>query len=252
MRITSWNVNGYRAVWKKEFLSWLDGHSPDVLCLQETKSHPDQLTEEQLKPLGYNTYWSSAEKRGYSGVSTFSKSEPLEVKYGIGIDEIDSEGRILTTKFENVTVVNAYFPNSQREHTRLDYKLAFCVEIQAYLKDLVKRGENVVLCGDYNVAHKEIDLKNPKTNKKNAGFLPEERDWMSDFLSDGFDDCFRLFCDESGHYTWWSYRPGVREKNVGWRIDYFCTNSEFSKSIKSCVIHPEVMGSDHCPLTLTL
>ena len=251
MKLVSWNVNGIRSVQKKGFLKWFEGESPDVVCVQEIKATEDQLEEEILHPHGYHSYWHSAQKPGYSGVATFSKKEPLSVKIGIGVDEIDAEGRVLTTEFPQFMLVNTYFPNSQREHTRLDYKLRFCDQILKYCNKLRKSGKNIVLCGDYNIAHREIDLKNPKTNQDNAGFLPEERAWMDQFLAAGYVDVFReKVADEPYHYTWWSYRPGVRAKNIGWRIDYHCVNEEFSDRVRDSAHQPKVQGSDHCPIIL--
>ena len=233
-------------------MDWFEHSEADVVCLQETKCQVDQLTEEQKNPLKYSSVFSCADKKGYSGVATFSKTEPVDVITKIGVEEIDSEGRFLRTDFKDFTLINTYFPNSQREHTRLDYKLAFCAELHAYLDELVSSGKNIILCGDFNIAHEEIDLKNPKTNKNNAGFLPEERQWMSDFLTSGYIDTFRHFEPEGGHYTWWSYRPGVRERNIGWRLDYHVTNQDFMDRVAQAEIHPLVMGSDHCPVSLNL
>lgn len=254
MKILSWNVNGIRAVGRNGFFDWLEKESPDVLCLQETKASPDQLDDSYLAPFGYQSFFHSAKKPGYSGVATYVKlkSSPKEVREGIGLTAIDDEGRILTVELEGVTVVNAYFPNSQREHARLDYKLAFCDKILKYVERLRKDGHFVVLCGDYNIAHKEIDLKNPKSNVNNAGFLPQERAWMDKFLETGWIDTFRHFNPEPGHYTWWSYRPGVRERNIGWRIDYHCVNPEYLSSVREASIMPNVYGSDHCPVSVIL
>lgn len=252
MKIVSWNVNGIRAVQKSGFLDWFDAAGADVVCLQETKAQPDQLTEEVLHPKKYHSFWHSAEKKGYSGVAVYSKKEPREIITGIGADEFDREGRVLGLDFGSALVFSAYFPNSQRDHARLGYKLKFCEKILGFLQKQVKRGKNIVLCGDYNIAHQEIDLKNPKTNTKNPGFLPEERAWMSHFLENGFVDGFRHFEPSGGHYTWWSYRPGVREKNIGWRIDYACVNAEFKDRMKSVRHYPDVFGSDHCPVEIVL
>jgi len=177
---------------------------------------------------------------------------PLSVQTGIGIPEIDDEGRVLVAEYPDFTLVNAYFPNSQREHTRLDYKLEFCKQMFKFLEKMRKKGKHVVLCGDFNIAHNEIDLKNPKSNQKNAGFLPEERAWMTEFLNGGYIDTFRHFEKGPGHYTWWSYRPGVRAKNIGWRLDYFCTNREHEDRLKAARHQPEALGSDHCPVVLDL
>jgi exodeoxyribonuclease-3 len=252
MKILSWNVNGLRAVGKNGFFEWLEKESPDVLCLQETKCNPDQLEDSYLAPLGYQTHWHSAKKPGYSGVAIYCKDSPKKVREGIGISAIDDEGRVLVAEFPDVTVISAYFPNSQREHARLGYKLEFCDAIFKFVEKLRKAGHSVVLCGDYNIAHREIDLRNPKSNVKNAGFLPEERAWMDQFTSRGWVDTFRSFTPDPGHYTWWSYRPGVREKNIGWRIDYHCVNEKFLSSVEKAFIMPEVRGSDHCPVGIVL
>ena len=253
MLLVSWNVNGVRAVTKKGFLEWLMREQPDVLCLQETKAQPDQLESSLLNPGDYTSFWHSAEKKGYSGVAIYSRVAPRQVHMGIGDKDIDCEGRVLTLEFEDFVLINTYFPNSQREGARLDYKLHFCSRILAYCKSWVERGRNIIICGDFNIAHEEIDLKNPKTNTKNAGFLPEERQWMTHFLEEGFNDVFRdRHPGETGHYTWWSYRPGIRERNVGWRIDYHCVNRAFVEKVKDIGHMAQVMGSDHCPTFLKI
>lgn len=252
MKLLSWNVNGIRSVAGKGFLPWMESQKPDVLCLQEVKAQTEQLTEELLNPLGYHGFFHCAKKKGYSGVSTFSRKEPLGVRYGLGVPEIDDEGRVVTVDFKDFSVVNAYFPNSRRDHSRLPEKVAFCKAMLKFLQKERKAGRHVVLCGDFNIAHKEIDLKNPKTNQDNAGFLPEERAWMDAFLKAGYVDTFREFNPGPDHYTWWSYRLGVREKNIGWRIDYFAVNEEFRDRLKLSAHQPLVKGSDHCPLELVL
>ncbi len=252
MKLYSWNINGIRACHKGGFLDWFKKSEAEVVCVQEIKATLEQLGPELHHPNSYHSFWHSAKKPGYSGVATYSKTEPLNISYGIGVPEIDDEGRILTTEFKNFTLINAYFPNSQRDHKRLKYKLKFCDEMLKYTQSLRKKGKFVVLCGDYNIAHKPIDLKNPKSNETNAGFLPEERAWMDKFLAAGYVDTFRNFTPDPDHYTWWSYRPGVRERNVGWRIDYFCTNEEFKDRLKASTILPQVRGSDHCPVSLEL
>ena len=252
MKLISWNVNGLRASWDKGLFEFIEGARPDVLCLQEIKVQEHQLSEQQKNPLKYHSFWFAAEKPGYSGVSVYSKVEPISVINGIQIPEFDSEGRIIQLEYPNFVLLNAYFPNSQREHARLPYKLDFNAAIQKHCEGLVKKGKNIILCGDFNVAHKEIDLKNPKSNQKTAGFLPEERAWMDQFVEAGFVDSFREFNKEGGQYTWWSYRPGVREKNIGWRIDYHCINQAFKDRVKNSLILPNIKGSDHCPIELVV
>lgn len=253
MKWVSWNVNGIRAAHRAGFLNWFENAVADVVCLQETKATIDQLDQDLHHPLGYHSYWHSAEKAGYSGVAVYSKVEPLEVIYGLGLPEIDCEGRVIQLEFPGgLRLLNCYFPNSQRGHARLSYKLQFCDEIFKYCQNLRAQGKNLVICGDFNIAHQEIDLRNPKSNIDNAGFLPEERAWMTHFLSAGYRDVFRDQTRDPGHYTWWSYRPGVREKNIGWRLDYHLVNQEFSEVVQSASHQPEVRGSDHCPVILQL
>lgn len=252
MLLYSWNVNGIRAAQKKGFLDWLQQSNADVVCLQEIKARPDQLDAGLANPQGYHAYWFPAQKPGYSGLAAFSRQKPVMVHDGWGIEAFDAEGRTQTLEFEKFVLVNAYFPNSQREHTRLDYKLDFCQHMQRYLDDWVKKGKEVVLCGDYNIAHQEIDLANPKTNVNNAGFLPQERAWMSQFLQAGYHDIFREQHSGNGHYTWWSNRKGVREKNIGWRLDYHCVSAGLKNLCGPAQHHPQVMGSDHCPVSLVL
>jgi exodeoxyribonuclease-3 len=254
VKLVSWNVNGIRAAFRADFPRWFENESADIVCVQETKAQPEfqptQLDEKILHPLGYHSYWHSAKKPGYSGVAVYTKTEPLNVKIGIGVPDIDNEGRVITLEYSKFKLINAYFPNSQPEHTRLDYKLHFCKKMLAYCESIRASGKNVVLCGDYNIAHREIDLKNPKTNQDTSGFLPEERAWMDEFLSHGYMDTFRYFNQGGDHYTWWSYRAGVRKKNIGWRIDYFSVNQEFKDRLKTTRHQPEIMGSDHCPVIL--
>lgn len=252
MKLVSWNVNGIRACGKSGFLKWFEEEKADIVCVQEIKATPEQLEESYRNPLKYHAFWNPAQKPGYSGTAVFSKKEPLDVQLGFGIPEFDSEGRVMILKYPKFTLMNSYFPNSQREHTRLPYKLAFCEAFMKKAQSLRKKGENVIMCADWNIAHKEIDLKNPKSNQKNAGFLPEERAWMDRFIQAGYVDAFRQFQPEGGHYTWWSYRPGVREKNVGWRLDYFMANEEFKDRLKTSYHRNEVFGSDHCPVVVEL
>ena len=250
-RILSWNVNGIRAVAKKGFPQWLSSEAPDVLCLQETKAHPEQLTADLLEPDGYHAYWASAEKKGYSGVGVYTKEKPREVAT-MGIDRFDSEGRVLQLDFDDFILITAYFPNSQDGGKRLDYKIDFCESIRKVCDELSASGKRIVLCGDYNVAHKPIDLARPRENEKNPGYLPEERAWMDRFVEAGYVDTFRMFNSEGGNYTWWSYFTKGRERNVGWRIDYHCVNPVARESVVGARILADVMGSDHCPVEVTL
>ncbi|MFP4268447.1 MAG: exodeoxyribonuclease III [Spirochaetaceae bacterium] len=249
--ISSWNVNGIRAAHKKGLLDYMMGEEADIVCLQETKAKPEQLTEELVSPEGYTSYFSSAEKGGYSGVAVYTRETPLSVSQ-LGVNEYDSEGRALVLEYPEFVLINGYFPNSQSEGARLDYKLGYCNTVLELSNSLVGEGKNVIICGDYNIAHREIDLARPKQNEGNPGYLPEERAWMSSFLDAGYIDTFRMFTSEGGHYTWWSYRTRGRERNVGWRLDYFCVNEAFKDRVQSSEIRSEVMGSDHCPVVLKI
>lgn len=249
--LMSWNVNGIRAVQKKGFLDVVQDLSPDILGLQETKAQPDQLEDELKQIPGYHSYWFSAERKGYSGVVVYSKLKPLKVIEGIGKKEFDVEGRTLTLEFDTFYFVNCYYPNAQHELNRIDYKVAFNDAIRRYCNKL-KKSKTVVLCGDYNVAHKAIDLKRPKQNENNAGYSLPERESMDRFIAAGYVDTFRMFNPDPGHYTWWSYRSNAREKDIGWRIDYFCVDKESKKRVLDAGICKEVMGSDHCPVTMVL
>jgi len=252
MNLYSWNVNGIRACHKNGFLDFISRKKPDLVCLQEIKALPEQVPDDILSLSDYSLYWHPAQKKGYSGVALLSKSKPLSVLNEIGVQKFDDEGRVLIAEYPYFFLINAYFPNSQRDHARLSFKLEFCKAIHQKLTQLEKE-KPVVLCGDFNIAHQEIDLKNPKSNQNNAGFLPEERSWMEGFLKSGYVDTFRHFFPTLlDQYTWWSYRPGVREKNIGWRLDYFVTSSKLSPLLKSAQIHPQVFGSDHCPIQLKI
>jgi len=252
MRIISWNVNGIRAIEKRGFFEWLKNENPDILCLNETKAEPGQLAPHFLKPAGYSSFWASAKKRGYSGVAIYTKEQPLDVRYS-GKPEFDDEGRVLIAEYKNFTLIAAYFPNSQDERKRLDYKLAFNDFMLKLCNSIVKKGKHFLLCGDYNVAHTPIDIARPKTNENSPGYLPEERAWMDKFLAAGFVDTFRHFHPgEPNHYTWWSYMGQARFNNVGWRLDYHCVDKNFLSSVKSSIIRPEVTGSDHCPVEIHL
>jgi len=250
MKLISWNVNGVRAVLKKGFLDWLKEADPDILCIQETKAHIDQLPKELLEDHGYHTFWHSGERRGYSSVATFSKEEPLYIQEGIGIDRFDREGRVLLTEHPDFLLYNIYFPNGQRDQERLDYKLDFYDELLPIINDQVESGHNVIVAGDWNTAHHEIDLARQKDNVKNSGFMPIERERLDTYVNNGWVDSFRLFHPEPGRYSWWTYRFGARSRNVGWRIDYFFVNEGFTEQVLDADIHDDVMGSDHCPISL--
>ena len=249
MKLVSWNVNGIRAVLTKGFEDFFKNVNADIFCIQETKCQEGQV---ELEFEGYQSFWNSAEKKGYSGTAIFTKIKPLSVKYGIGIEEHDKEGRVITLEFKDFYMVNIYTPNSKRELERLDYRQIWEDEIRKYLLNLNKT-KPVIMCGDLNVAHKEIDLKNPKTNTNNAGFTIEERNKMTELLSAGFIDTFRyLYPDKTDCYTWWSYMRKAREKNVGWRIDYFIVSDSIKDKIKEANIYQEITGSDHCPIGLEI
>jgi exodeoxyribonuclease-3 len=257
MRILSWNVNGLRAVGKRGFVSWMEAEGADVVCLQETKARPEQLSADLLeirdkKGNPYHTYWASAKKPGYSGVAIYTKLKPLELRL-LGIGEFDDEGRVLQADFKDFTLITAYFPNSQDAGKRLEYKLRFCDAIMKLCKKYRREKRHFLLSGDYNIAHTPIDLARPKENEGNAGYLPEERAWMDSFTAEGFVDTFRFFHPgEIGHYSWWSYRTNARERNVGWRIDYHSVDPEFLPAVKSSRIRQDVHGSDHCPVEIQI
>ena len=249
MKLISWNVNGLRACMDKGFMDFFKEMDADVFCLQETKLQAGQI---EMDLPGYYQYWNYAEKKGYSGTAMFTKKEPLNVTYGIGVEEHDHEGRVITAEFEEYYVVTVYTPNSQRELARLDYRMTWEDAFLNYIKSLDAK-KPVIFCGDLNVAHKEIDLKNPKTNHKNAGFTDEERGCFSKVLESGFVDTFRYFYPEMKDiYSWWSYMFQARAKNAGWRIDYFVTSERLNEKLEDAKIHTTVMGSDHCPVELTL
>ncbi len=249
MRFISWNVNGLRAVVGKGFMDYFNSADADIFSVQETKLQEGQI---DLKTEGYYQYWNYAEKKGYSGTAVFTKIKPLNVTYGIGIDEHDKEGRVITLEFENFFYVTAYVPNSQAENARLEYRVKWEDDMRDYLVEL-KNIKPVVFCGDLNVAHEEIDLKNPKPNIGKAGFTYEEREKFTELLKSGFVDSFRYFYpDKTGIYSWWSYRFKAREKNAGWRIDYFVVSDDIADKMKDAVIHTDIMGSDHCPVELII
>lgn len=257
IQVYSWNVNGIRACARKGFAQWVASASPEAFCLQETKARTDQVDEDLLNPLDkdgnrYRSWWSSAVKPGYSGVAIYSRKEPRSVS-GLGISEFDDEGRFLAADFGSFILVSAYFPNSQEAGARLDYKLRFCDAMLDWCDARVREGRHVVVGGDYNIAHNPVDLANPKANEGNPGYLPEERAWMDRFTGAGYVDSFRSFVQDGGHYSWWTYRvPKARERNIGWRLDYHCTDVFFRQAILAARIHPEVQGSDHCPVSIDL
>ncbi|NWG27200.1 MAG: exodeoxyribonuclease III [Ignavibacteriaceae bacterium] len=251
-RLLSWNVNGIRAIQKKGFLDWFKKENPDILCLQETKAHPDQLDDELKNVPGYESYFSSAEKKGYSGVVTYTKLKPKSVQQGIGVKKFDSEGRFIITEFDEFTLFNIYFPNGKASAERLQYKMEFYETFLKHCKKLLKEGEKIIVCGDVNTAHKEIDLARPKENSEISGFLPQEREWIDKFLAAGFIDTFRIFNKEPEQYTWWDMVTRARERNVGWRIDYFYISENLREKITSAKIHQDVMGSDHCPISIEI
>lgn len=249
MKLVSWNVNGIRACLNKGFMDFFRMIDADIFCIQETKCQEGQV---DLDFEGYNTFLNSAERKGYSGTAIFTKIKPLSVKYGIGLEEHDKEGRVITLEFARYYVVTIYTPNSKRELERLSYRMVWEDEVRKYLLHLNKK-KPVIMCGDLNVAHKEIDLKNPKANKRNAGFTDEERNKMTELLNSGFSDTFRyLYPEKEDAYSWWSYMGRAREKNVGWRIDYFIVSKNIENKIKEASIYPEIMGSDHCPVGLDI
>ena len=250
-KLISWNVNGVRSCAEKGLLDFLKEASPDVLCLQETKAHEGQLDKTITHIDGYTSYWTSAKKKGYSGTATYCRRKPISVEI-LGIDEFDDEGRVQIITFPEYTLINCYFPNSQDAGARLPYKLGFCNALFGKCEELRSEGKRVLLCGDYNIAHKPIDLTHPKPNEGNPGYLPEERAWMDSFTNAGYVDIFRRLHPEPNQYSWWSYRAGARSRNVGWRIDYFCISPNAEGDIKEAFRRPDVMGSDHCPVGIVL
>ncbi|MFZ2498690.1 exodeoxyribonuclease III [Methanosarcina sp.] len=250
--LVSWNVNGIRAALKKGFLALLLEQKFDNVCIQETKASPDKLPREAKNIPGYYNYFVSAEKKGYSGVGIFSKRKPLNVKNGMGIEKFDREGRFLRVDYEDFTLMNIYFPNGKASQERLDYKMAFYDAFFDYANALKAEGRKLVICGDVNTAHKEIDLAHPRENETISGFLPKERAWVDRFLDAGYIDTFRIFNSEGGNYSWWSVRTRARERNVGWRLDYFFVTENLRENVRSASIYSEITGSDHCPVGLEL
>lgn len=253
MKLISWNVNGIRSVYDKGFLDWVAQERPDILCLQETKAAPEQLKKDLREVEGYLSYFASATlKKGYSGVALYTRSAPLEVRYGLGIEEFDREGRTIVAHYPDFILYNVYFPNGKASAERLQFKMAFYEAFLELTRAQVKEGQGIVVCGDVNTAHRAIDLARPKENEKVSGFLPEERDWIERFLAAGFVDTFRMYHAEGGQYTWWDLKSGARARNVGWRIDYFYASANLAPRVTEAYILPQVMGSDHCPIGITL
>jgi exodeoxyribonuclease-3 len=253
IKIISWNVNGIRAVLKKGLLKWMDKENPDILCLQETKAHRDQLGPDVTDHKKYHSFWHSASnKKGYSGVVTFTKEEPLFVEVGFGTEKFDWEGRVVTTEFKDFVLFNVYFPNGKQNSDRLNYKLEFYEAFLEHINKYKRRGKRVIFCGDVNTAHTEIDLARPQSNEDVSGFLPIERKWIDRVIEHGYMDSLREFHKEPDLYTWWDLKSGARERNVGWRIDYFFVQKELKKNLKGAFILPGVMGSDHCPVGIEL
>ena len=253
MKIISWNVNGIRAITKKGFLEWLDHEQPDILCIQETKAHPDQLEKELTDHPLYHVYWhSSSVKKGYSGVATFTKKEPKSVEYGFGEERFDQEGRVLMTEFDDFVLYNVYFPNGKMGPDRLQYKLEFYNTFLEKIDEQKKEGKKIIFCGDVNTAHKPIDLTHPDKNEGTSGFMPIEREWIDRVVEHGYIDTLRQFHPEPGIYSWWDYKTRARERNVGWRIDYVFAQKELKNNLEDAFIMPDVMGSDHCPIGIKI
>lgn len=252
MKITTWNVNGYRAVFGKQGFAWVEEHQPDALCLQEIKVRPDQLKEDQRQLPGYQAYWNPADRPGYSGTAVFYKNEPIEISTGLGMEIFDTEGRVIRLKYPDFYLYNIYFPNGGEENLRVPFKLDFYARLLEICDALHESGENIIITGDFNTAHKEIDLARPKENEKNTGFLPEERVWIDKFLEHGFIDVYRQLYPSTQAYTWWTYRMNAREKNIGWRLDYYLISESLVSRVRDVQIHDDIMGSDHCPVTLEI
>lgn len=251
-KICSWNVNGIRAAQKKGLVNWVLRESPDILCLQETKACPEQLPAEIADITGYASVWNPARRKGYSGVAVYFRQTPLAVGYGLGVDKFDNEGRVLVAEYDDFTLLNVYFPNGGMGDERVQYKLEFYEEIIEYCDQLKNRDKKVIICGDFNTAHREIDLKNPKPNAKNSGFLPVEREMLDKFQNHGYIDVFRHLYPDKVEYTWWDFKSRARERNAGWRIDCFYVSSDMIDDIYDCLNYTEVEGSDHCPIVLLL
>lgn len=253
MKVVTYNVNGIRAALKKDWIGWLTSVDPDVVCLQEIKASPDQVPEIQiLEDLGYKHYWYPAQKKGYSGTAILTKVEPKNVVYGCGMEDYDFEGRVIRVDFEDVSVMSTYFPSGTTGGIRQDFKYRFLDDFYTYAHQLLEEVPNLLVCGDFNICHRAIDIHNPKSNANSSGFLPEEREWMEKFINSGFIDTFRSLNADPHNYTWWSYRAGARAKNLGWRIDYIMASKGLEARIKNAVILPDAVHSDHCPMLVEL
>ena len=252
LKLISWNVNGIRAVAKKGFHDWFKNENPDILCIQETKAWEEQLDDSLTKIDGYNSIFCQGERKGYSGTALYTKEKPISVERGFGIEEFDNEGRIIVAEYKEFTLYNIYYPNGKKDAIRLKYKLDFYEAFQKHAVKLLKKGRKIIICGDVNTAHKEIDLARPKANEKVSGFLPEEREWIDRFLAEGFIDTLRMFNDKPEVYTWWDMVTRARDRNVGWRIDYFYISENLKKNITNAFVLSDVMGSDHCPIGIEL
>jgi exodeoxyribonuclease-3 len=252
MQIITWNVNGLRAAFAKGARDWLLAQNADVICLQEIKARPDQLTEEQRQLPGYQIYWNPAERPGYSGVATFLRQQPLELELGMGAPHFDMEGRAIRSRYPGFLLYNVYFPSGQRGWERVGYKLDFYAHLSEICDALHAAGESLIITGDFNTAHQEIDLRNPKQNAKTSGFLPEERAWIDTYLAHGFVDAYRYLYPQRIQYTWWTYRANARQRGIGWRLDYFLISEALLPRLKDVIIHEEVLGSDHCPVSLLI
>ena len=252
IRAISWNVNGIRAAHKKGFVEWLGQTNPDIMCLQETKAHLDQLPAALKEIEGYHSFFSTPERKGYSGVGLYTKTEPEQVSFGLGVEEFDKEGRVLVADYGRFVLINIYFPNGQSSSERLQYKMEFYDHFLEFVEKIKASGKGIVLCGDLNTAHTEIDLARPEPNKGTSGFLPIEREWMDKFISHGYKDTFRMFNQEPENYTYWDQMTRARDRNVGWRIDYFFVDDAFSSQVTNAYILADVMGSDHCPVGIDI
>jgi len=253
VKITTWNVNGLRAALNKGALQWIEREKPDILCLQEIKARPEQIPDDYLKRLDSRfAYWNPAQRPGYSGVATFTSISPISVDYGIGFEDFDREGRVICTKYPGFLLFNVYFPSGQRDMDRVDFKLKFYASLLEICDKIHASGEKIIICGDFNTAHREIDLRHPKANRNTSGFLPEERAWIDIYLSHGFVDIFRRLYPDRVEYTWWTYIMNARKNNTGWRLDYFMISESLIPSISDVITHSDIMGSDHCPVSLII